>query len=103
MPTTRTHNCLTFVLVGFRLDTEDGDDHDDDDDGGRGEGDEKPLLPVEGRLAVGVSAVGTVAQVVQLQVLLGRRGDLKRGPRLHITLSVCLLFGAARPTVAAST
>ena len=48
MPTTRSHNCLTFVLVGFRLDTEDGDDHDDDDDGGGSEGDHEPGLAIEG-------------------------------------------------------
>ena len=38
---------LTFVLVGFRLDAEDGDDHDDDDDGGGSEGDDEPSLTVE--------------------------------------------------------
>ena len=49
---------LTFVLVGFRLDTEDGDDHDDDDDGGGGEGDDEPSLAIERlRLEVAVLQV----------------------------------------------
>ena len=47
MPTTRSQNCLTFVLVGLRLDTEDGDDHDDDDDGGGSQSDEEPRFAIK--------------------------------------------------------
>ena len=58
---------LTFVLVGFRLDAENGDDHDDDDDGGGGEGDDEPGLAIE-RLRL---------EVAVLQVHLGWRLHLK--------------------------
>ena len=45
---------LTFVLVGLRLDAEDGDHHDDDHDGGGGQGHHKPHLAVE-RLGLEIS------------------------------------------------